>query len=271
LKPLIYRIFFILSVISFLLALLLLGRHLLAYQQGRKIYHTAIELASSSDPADSSALIPSSSLPTVSRYAESMASPEPSNDSSSQEANTWNLAALRQVNPEVLGWITIPDTILSYPVMKHEDNEFYLNRAWDGSESIVGSIYLETQCSSDFSDFNTIVYGHRMKDSSMFGSLKHYEKQDYLEEHPDILITDDSGTKIYRIYSAFEAEITAPIYLVRVTEKETKQAVIDYTLSQNILKTEITPTTEDQLLTLCTCTGDGYDSRFVVIGVRIAE
>lgn len=256
------------SSLTFLLALFLLNEPLAEYKKGAAVYRTAAELS-----ALSTSLLPLSTEHSKVQVTDQTSSDdckacEPDSDTVSAScSSSIDLAPLRQVNPDVLGWISIPETPLSYPILLGEDNSFYLTHTWDSSENNVGSIFMEIQCSSDFSDFNTILYGHRMKDSSMFGSLKHYKDQEYLEEHPHILITDDSGTKWYQIYAAFEADVNAPIFLTGNGSLREKQQFIDYALAANVLETDVIPQTTDRLLTLCTCTGQGYERRWVVIGM----
>ena len=95
-----------------------------------------------------------------------------------------DFTALREVNPEVVGWILIPGSPVSYPLMQGADNEKYLNTTWRGTRSSVGSIFMEHLNRADLSDFNTIIYGHRTANKSMFGSLKNYAKQEYQSRIP---------------------------------------------------------------------------------------
>ena len=90
-----------------------------------------------------------------------------------------DFTALREVNSDVLGWILIPGTVISYPLLQGDDNSYYLNHTWKKWTNVVGSIFLECQNSPDLSDFNTVVYGHRMNNGSMFASLKYYKQQSY--------------------------------------------------------------------------------------------
>ncbi len=258
----IQRILLALTSLAFLLALLLLGHRLLDYRRGKEIYLAAAKLACL--PAEPDIMIASEDAIAAVESEETVSV-------SNNTLDLINFDALRQVNPDVLGWIMIPETILSYPIVQGEDNQFYLDHAWDRSKSSVGSIYLEAQCSPDFTDFNTIIYGHRMRNSSMFGSLKHYNSQEYRTSHPNVLITDEHGTRTYQIFAALEAEINAPIYLVNVTAEDEKQTILDYALEKNILDTGIIPDTDDQIVTLCTCTGRGYEKRWVVLGVLATD
>jgi len=176
-----------------------------------------------------------------------------------------NLPQLRQTNEDVLGWIHIPDTQLSYPLLQAEDNQLYLNKSWDGISTSAGSIYLECKSSPDFSDFNTIVYGHRMKDGSMFGSLRNYNKQEYLESHPYVYIVTDEDVRQYEIFSAYQASVVSDTYRLYVEDPEAKQAALDHFISSSVLESALTPDVDDQILTLSTCTGTGnYNYRWVV-------
>ena len=180
-----------------------------------------------------------------------------------------DLETLRQTNPEVLGWIVIPGTQLSYPYLQTQDNQYYLYHSWDGQKNAAGSVFLECKVSRDFSDFNTIVYGHNMKNGSIFGSLKQYRKQSHFEQNPSFYIADDTSIRRYDIFAALEAEVVGPTYRLKVSRDEMKQSVLDYSLSHSVIQTGITPTVEYQIVTLSTCTGNGYDTRWVVQGVLV--
>ncbi len=178
-----------------------------------------------------------------------------------------DLEGLRQTNPDVLGWITIPGTQLDYPFLQGEDNQYYLNHTWQSKRNAAGSVFLECTAQPDFSDFNTIVYAHNMKNGSMFGSLRQYRTQSHYEANPYIYIIDDSGLRRYEIFAAFEAEVVGYTYRLDVNTPEKKQAFLDYSAQRSVIKTDIVPTVDDSVITLSTCTGNGYDHRWVVQGV----
>lgn len=178
-----------------------------------------------------------------------------------------DFTALRAVNGDVLGWILIPGTAVSYPLLQGEDNEYYLNRTWKGWRSAVGSIFLEWRNSGDLSDFNTVVYGHRMRNGSMFASLKYYDAQSYWAAHPCVYITDDGGSHKYDVFAAYEVSTEGLTYRIGFSGDEDKQEFIDYCLEQSVIDTGIVPTVYDKVLTLSTCTGDGYATRWVVQAV----
>ncbi len=175
-----------------------------------------------------------------------------------------NLDALREVNPDVLGWIEIPGTQLAYPIMDGDDNEYYLEHTWDKQASAAGSIFLEHLNNSDLRDFNTLIYGHRMINGSMFGSLKHYNKNDHYEKHPYVYILDDEGVHRYEIFSAYTAPVEGATFVYGFRNEAGMQLFIDYCISKSEIDTGVVPTMDDKILTLVTCTGRGYEARWVV-------
>jgi len=175
-----------------------------------------------------------------------------------------DFAALREVNDDVLGWILIPGTAVSYPLVQGEDNSYYLNHTWKMWRSSVGSIFMECRNSADLSDYHTIIYGHRMINGSMFASLKNYKKQSYWEKHPCVYITDDNGTHKYDIFAAYEADVESATYCINFSDDTSRQAFIEHGLSLSVIQTGIVPDTDDAIITLSTCTGNGHDTRWVV-------
>ena len=181
-----------------------------------------------------------------------------------EELAQTNLEALREVNEEVVGWITIPDTKLSYPLMPGTDGDYYLKRTWEKKSSFAGSIFIENLCSDDLTDFNTVIYGHRMNDGSMFSSLKYYYDLAYWKKHPYVYIYNDSGVHRYEIFAAYEATLDGSTYQIGFADQENKQMFLDTCAGYSVINTEVVPTIHDKIITLSTCTGRGYSSRWVV-------
>lgn len=181
-----------------------------------------------------------------------------------------DLAELQGVNSDVLGWISIPDTPIFYPLLQGEDNSYYLNHTWQKEYNSAGSIFVECQNSADFSSFNTIIYGHRMSDSSMFNSLRHYSDGDYLAEHPRIYIATETGVRVYEVFAAMEVIVTDPVYWLIADQVNYKQKMIEFCLEQSVVDVGATPGVEDSLLTLSTCTSMAVsDDRWVVVAVQV--
>lgn len=196
---------------------------------------------------------------------------EPINDTE-QMLLDMDLEALRVTNPDVLGWICIPDTVISYPLMKAKDNQQYLNHTWDGKYSKYGSIFLECRNSHDFSDFNTLVYGHNMLTEDMFGTLSDYKEQAFADSHPSVYILLDDGLRRYDVFSCYDADVVSNTYRLIFEDDAQKQASLDLYTEKSLLESPLEPQITDKILTLSTCTGRGTaDLRFVVQAILAKE
>lgn len=188
-----------------------------------------------------------------------------------EELEKISLEQLRSVNEDVLGWIQIPETKLEYPLMLGEDNNEYLKTSWDGKANVAGSIFLEQVNDKNFRHFNTVIYGHRMKDGSMFGSLKYYSDENYWKKHPYVYIVDDGGVHRYEIFAAYEASLERSTYQVGFADEESRQKFLEDCMGYSDIDTGVIPEADDRIITLSTCTGTGYESRWVVQAVRRGE
>ena len=186
-------------------------------------------------------------------------------DSNIAEMEKINLDSLRERNKDVVGWIRIPGTQLDYPIMQGEDNEFYLNHAWNKDNSFSGSIFLESRNDPSFSQYNTIVYGHNMRNGSMFATLREYKKDKYRQKRPYVYIRTDEGIFRYEIFAAFDAPLDCPVYGLSFNQAETKQRLLDFVMENSVIETGVVPDITDRILTLSTCTNTGYGSRWVVM------
>ena len=178
-----------------------------------------------------------------------------------------DLSSLQAENPDVIGWICIPDTELSYPLVQGTDNAFYLNHTWQQRRNSAGAIFMEQSGSADFSDYHTIVYGHRMNNDSMFGTLKYYDSLDFWQEHPSVYVVTEDSARRYDIFSAQEAGIRDLLYRLDIEEKHLEEELIQYCADGSVIDTGLVPEAGDPILTLSTCTRRGRTTRWVVHGV----
>ena len=95
----------------------------------------------------------------------------------------YDFKKLKEENPDTIGWIHIPDTKISYPIVQGTDNDFYLKHDFNGEASVAGSIYLDYESEGDFEGRNNILYGHNMKNGSMFKDIVRYKDPSYFKEH----------------------------------------------------------------------------------------
>lgn len=252
-----------------------MGYRQLQYREGEKVYQEAEELVQLPD-LETIETVPVEEKPVEQQPAasESAAAEEPAPvyiDPYAQALADMDFVALREQNTDVLGWIVIPNTKVSYPLVQGEDNDYYLNHTWRKTRSVVGAIFMEQQSSADLTDFNTIIYGHRMNNRSMFGRLLDYKKQSYWQDHPRFYITDDSGTHTYEIFAAYEPAVGSTPYCIRFSNDTEKQTFINYGLEHSVIETGVVPEVTDRIVTLSACTGNGHATRWVVQGVERVE
>lgn len=191
---------------------------------------------------------------------------------STDESNslTVDLASLKAINPEVVGWLQINNTDISYPVVQGPDNDKYLRMAYDGSASRSGSIFMNAYNTPDFNDANTLIYGHHMRDQSMFGKLMYFEDPAYLDQHRTFTICTENGNVIYQIFAAYVTYSASFVYTDHFEFSWDFYDFIEKSLASSILNMGVEVTTEDKIVTLSTCTSRGNRAeRFVVQGKRI--
>lgn len=185
-----------------------------------------------------------------------------------------DFAALRSENPEVVGWIYCEDTPINYPICQGEDDEYYLTHAYDKKETKSGSIFLETENDSMFADANSILYGHHMKDGSMFATLADWSEQKYFEQHPCMwLLTPE---EIYRVdlFSGYTTDATSDTYTVIRNYGEQMSAYLKQVVALSDFQTDINVSNLDShFIVLSTCEYYYENARYVLHGklVRVSQ
>lgn len=182
-----------------------------------------------------------------------------------------DLDALRAVNGDVAGWIEIPGTALSYPLVQGSDNEYYLTHNWKKEPSSGGAVFLEWTNRRDLKGFHTIAYAHRMNNDTMFGTLKYYRDAAFWAAHPSIYVVQDEAVARYDIFSAEEVPVTGIVYRLDLEERQLEEAFLDACLEGSVIDTGIVPEKDTKVLTLSTCTGHGHETRWVVHGALAAR
>ena len=131
-----------------------------------------------------------------------------------EETVTVDFAALQEINPDVVAWIRIPG-VLEYPVVRGGDNSYYLNHTVQKTYNIAGSIFLDYRNERDFSDSKNIIYGHNMKDGSMFHVLRNYQDIDFFQEHTDMEVYLPDGRSLnYQITACEQVPADSEIYQI---------------------------------------------------------
>lgn len=174
---------------------------------------------------------------------------------------------LRKINPDVVGWIHIDKLDISYPIVQGEDNDFYLSHTFYKEENKCGSIFIEVENSKDFSDWNTFVYGHNMKDKSMFARLNEFREEETFWENPQFYIYTPEGVRRYEIYSCHAVELGTESFRYQFEEEKDYAQWQADVKGRSLYDTGVEPKPAQSTVTLMTCTPAGSQYRFLVHGV----
>ena len=185
--------------------------------------------------------------------------------------------SLDRYNPDYVGWLTIDDTVVDYPVMKSSENdpEFYLHRDFYGNYSVSGCLFIGEKCNSESKSF--VIYGHNMNNGSMFGALDEYYDYDYAERHRDIRFYVNGKERIYRVFAAFQTKVyddRDDVFKYYEAVGDLSKAEYDQTV-ENVRalsepKLPDAPQYPAQLMFLSTCSYHTDDGRFVVAAYRVS-
>lgn len=180
-----------------------------------------------------------------------------------------DVTGLKNRYPDVVGWILFENGMISYPVVHSDSNDTYLYTTYNGVESIGGSIFVEAVHSGDFTDTHTLVYGHNMKNGSMFGKLHYYRRSnDYYNNRQSnqyFLIFTEEEILRYHIFAYQEVTVDSFVFKEYFTSGK---ELGDRLLQNSRIKPEITIPEDGRIISLSTCTA-GEENRFVVSGVLV--
>lgn len=177
--------------------------------------------------------------------------------------------ALKKVNPDVQGWLYQKGTVINYPVVQGTDNDTYLHTRFDKQWSGGGTLFVDCRMEKDFKGFNSIIYGHHMKDGSMFRSIRGYTKEDgYYDKHKTLELATPHGNYHLVVFSAFITKATDEDTYKMTYDEAEKQAYIDRAWEQSelpITRDSVDVTKNDRLVTLSTCAYDYEEARYIVM------
>lgn len=194
-------------------------------------------------------------------------------DLSIRKVNQIDFEALWKSNKDIYAWIEIPGTLVNYPVLQHPtDDGYYLNHTVEKAEGLPGSIYSESVHAKDFSSINTVLYGHNMRNDSMFGSLHDYEDRTFFEENPYVYIYLPERTLVYEIFAASKfSDAYLPTYCLYDQEKSFDSFIEEIKDCAVCVNEEMDVPFGSRILTLSTCIGNDAAHRFLVEAVLIDE
>jgi len=179
---------------------------------------------------------------------------------------------LAEFNEDTIGWITIDGTEIDYPILQTSDNSYYLTHACSGKKAKCGSIFMDYHNASDFSNQHTIIYGHNMKNGSMFHDLNEYIDQDFFEEHIYIKTYSPNTYRKWVVFSTYSTEPNFNYLQTAFASTEEYANFLDSIIAHSEISNEnVDITMEDKILTLSTCSEHLEGGRRVVHAKLVEE
>ncbi len=175
--------------------------------------------------------------------------------------------ALRAINSDIVGWIRIEGTDIDYPIVQAGDNDYYLRHLFSGEVNRAGCIFLDCGNSGDFSDPNSVIYGHHLKNGTMFTELLKYKKQDFYDAHPTALLLTPGQNYEVQFFSGYVSAVDGFAWDLDFLDGD---AFLDWqgkTKRKSLFSSDFFPTAGDRVITLSTCSYEFNNARFVLIGV----
>lgn len=229
-----------------------------AYQEGQNSY-ASMEQYISFIETENTAPGTAPTVPPTEDSSDVTEAPDPS---------PWPQVAfdqLSKINPDIVAWIYIEGTNINYPVVQGSDNSYYLNRLFDGSYNNSGCIFLDAACASDFSHPHSILYGHHMKDKSMFSALTDYKDQAFYDEHSVAFLITPSACYKIQFFSGYVSDTWGNAWDLNFHEDEYMGWLNDIQ-QKSYFASDHAPTGADRIITLSTCSYEFDTAKFVLHG-----
>ena len=169
-----------------------------------------------------------------------------------------------KINKEVVGWIKFDNSKINYPIAQHSDNEYYLHNDINNNPSIYGSVYLDYRNSKDINDRNNIVYGHNMRDGSIFNNILKLKDKKFFEENPYIYISDLYKEFTWKIFAVYVVDADTETIDINY---DTNEEFLDYIKSceaRSLFKRDVSINKDDKIITLVTCSYETDNARTIV-------
>ena len=174
-----------------------------------------------------------------------------------------DFSVLKQENEDIVGWLYLENSPINYPVVQSNDNDYYLRRLVNGEYNIAGSLFMDYRNASNLENNNTIIYGHNMKNNTMFGSLQEYKSQDYYDNHKVMYYFTPGKNYIIELFTGYTISVESDIYDLSVIDSSKLEELI----SKSDFESNTKVTEEDKIITLSTCAYEYDGARYVVMGV----
>jgi len=183
-----------------------------------------------------------------------------------QQINGVDFISLERINPDVVGWLAAEGTEINYPVVQGKDNDFYLRHLFTGERNKLGSIFMDYRNHNDFSDKNTIIYGHNMKDGSMFSSLTKYKDQEYYDSFPTMLFFTPNGNYMIEFFAGNIVDGNYDSVRFDFKDDYDFQNYVDSLKKKSTFESNTIVKADDRIITLATCSYEYDNARYTLYG-----
>lgn len=271
----IYKILCIILLIILIVVLVMWGHSALVEKSAAKTYEKLQESVNS-DASDTKTQASETEQQST-QVSENAGGTETDSHKEQYDIPQKNLdwEELEAVNPDIYAWIYIPNTNIDYPVLQRSgDNDYYLEHNLDGSRGKPGCIYTEDLNSKEFTDYNTVIYGHNMKSGAMFRTLHDFEDKSFFDNNQYVYIYTKDRTLVYKIFAAYTNDAK---HILNSNDFTSEQGLSDYlekvfkkAQAEGYLRDDVAVTGENAILTLSTCTTSS-DKRYIVQAVLVNE
>ena len=181
-----------------------------------------------------------------------------------------DFAALQEISKDAFGWMYLPDTVIDYPIAMTNNNDYYLDHALNGKYNGAGCLFVDYRNKADLSDYNTMIYGHHMRNHTMFGPLDDYSKQEHLDTHPIIYLTTAEGKFKLHVFSTYNTKATSDAYLRNFNTPESFMKWVEQRRELSEVKSDVEIGPDDKIMTLSTC-AYVYDNARRVVHCKIEK
>ncbi|RAP75163.1 class B sortase [Paenibacillus montanisoli] len=251
----------IISVFVFVFAVLQIALKWADYSKSRSTYQEIRAVANAvSDESSESSQSSESSVNPVPVEGRKTAAPK-------ERSILPTIIPLLKLNEEAVGWIRIEGTRIDYPIVKAQDNQFYLKHDFKKNRSSGGSIFMDYRNGIDLLDQNTVLYGHRMKDGSMFNDLVKFQDKAFLQKHPTIQLKTKYEVTAWRIFAVYVTDVGFDYTRPQYKSDDDFRLFVDTIKSKAKLPDDWTISKEERILTLSTCSYKFHNARLVVQAV----
>ncbi len=212
---------------------------------------------------------PTPTTPALSADPDAQTDPRPEREQA-RDDTAWpavDFEALAQINPDIVGWIYLEGTNINYPVVQGPDNQVYMYRLFTGQTNASGSNFMDYRNAPDFSDRNTVIYGHHMNNGAMLANITKFKEQSFYDEHPVALLVTPTANYKLEFFAGYVTHVTADAWQLYFGSDEEFAAWTEKAMDQSTFRSQVEPTGQDRVVTLSTCTYEYSDARYVLLGV----